>query len=415
MLETGVALRGLVLKPKKVLLICNSDGALAVFRAPLVRALVQSGYDVVTISPRSRYFGVLEEMGARPIEIEFFRHSASVLKNLGLLRDLVRTIRQERPAVVHSFTHKAVIFGSFAARLAGVKRIVATVTGLGTLFTRSDIRSRILQRALVLQYRLLLPRRSKVLFQNPDDMQEMEALGAVTPSQSVQTNGSGIDLAEFALPEAGVVAIARKLLAADIGVDLDDKIVALFPARGVPEKGFEEFYGAAGLLGRRMPGRYVFCHIGLVDTSAVGAFGAEQVNEFAREHGVHYLGFKTNPRDYLTAADIIVLPSFYREGVPRSLIEGLALGKCIVTTDTPGCRETVLDGENGFLCPARDRDGLSEVIARINSDFIAKAGPRSRQLCEEKFDVRKLNALTFGLYGFPPPTEPQEPGHTGSA
>lgn len=105
----------------------------------------------------------------------------------------------------------------------------------------------------------------------------------------------------------------------------------------------------------------------------------------------------------MTAADIVVLPS-YREGVPRSLIEGLSLGKCIVTTDTPGCRETVIDGRNGYLCPVRDRYGLARVIAQIDGEFLAKAGPYSRQLCEERFDVRKLNALTFDLYGFPPPT-----------
>jgi len=224
---------------KKVVLFCNSDGALANFRAPLIRALVKEGHDVVTISPRSEYFEVLEEMGARPIEIELSRHSTSVFRNLKLLRDLLRTLRQERPDVVHSFTHKSVIFGSFAARLSGVKKIVASVTGLGTLFVRSDARTRLLQRALVWQYRLFVPRSTPVLFQNPDDRAEMEALGAVQPSQSFQTNGSGIDLDEFVLPDADTVARARQMLAADTGSDLDGRIVVLFCARGVPEKGFD--------------------------------------------------------------------------------------------------------------------------------------------------------------------------------
>lgn len=388
---------------KKVVLVCNSDGALAVFRGPLIRALVKEGHDVVTISPRSTYFEALEKMGARPIEVEFSRHSTSLFRNAALLRALLRTIRQERPDVVHSFAHKAVIFGSFAARLCGVKKIVATVTGLGTLFSRSDTRTRLLQRALIWQYRLLLPRSASVLFQNPDDKAEMEALGAVQPNQSLQTNGSGIDLDEFALPDTGSVARAREILASEISAVLDGRILALFPARGVPEKGFKEFYGAAQDLGGRYPGRYVFCHMGLIDTTVSGAFGADRMQSFAREHGVHYIGFKTNPQDYMIAADIVVLPS-YREGVPRSLIEGLSLGKCIVTTDTPGCRETVIDGRNGYLCPVRDRYGLARVIAQIDREFLAKAGPHSRQLCEERFDVRKLNALTFDLYGFPPPT-----------
>ena len=392
----------------KVVLVCNSDGALAVFRAPLIRALVTAGHEVVTISPRSVYFEALEEMGARPIEIEFSRHSVSVFRNIGLLRDLVRAMRRERPGVVHSFTHKAVIFGSFAARLSGVKKIVATVTGLGTLFIRTDARTRWLRRALVWQYRIFLPEGTPVLFQNPDDKAEMEALGAVQPSQSILTNGSGIDLDEFDFPDSDTVARARQMLRFEIGMEIDGRIVALFPARGVPEKGFEEFYGAARDLGSRYPGRYVFCHMGLIDTEVSGALGADSVSDFAEAHGVHYLGFKTNPRTLMSAADVVVLPS-YREGAPRSLIEGLALGKSIVTTDTPGCRETVINGENGFLCHVHDRDGLADAIARIDGDFLAKAGLRSRQLCEEKFDVHELNALTFGLYGVSPVAEPSQP------
>lgn len=388
---------------KKVLLVCNSDGALAVFRGPLIKALVGAGYDVVTISPRSVYFEMLEAMGAKAIEVEMSRHSVSVFGNLALLRDLHRIIRQERPDVVHSFTHKAVIFGSFAARLAGVKRIVATVTGLGTLFVRSDARTWLMRQALVWQYRLLLARRTKVIFQNPDDKREMEELGAVAPRQTILVNGSGIDLVEFSYPSKQTVARARQTLKAETGIDLEGKIVALFPARGVPEKGFEDFYKAASLLSGRPLGSYVFCHMGLIDSAVTGAFGEKQVDNFAQEHGVQYLGYKTNPRDYMTAADIVVLPSYYREGVPRSLIEGLALGKTIVTTDTPGCRETVIDGKNGYFCPVRDSGGLAKVLARIDHDFLAKAGLCSRQLCEWKFDVRAINALTFDLYGFPPP------------
>lgn len=390
---------------KTVLLICNSDGALAVFRGPLIRALVRAGHEVVTASPRSTYFEALEAMGARTIELKLSRHSASIIGNLTLLGDLLRIIRRERPDIVHSFAHKAVIFGSLAARLARVERIVATVTGLGTLFIRSDAKTRLLRRALIWQYRLLLGRRTKVLFQNSDDKREMEELHAVVPKQSILTNGSCIDLEEFSLPNKQTVARARQMLAAETGINLEGKIVALFPARAVPEKGFFDFYSAASLLHARLTDRYVFCHMGLIDSAVFGASSAEQVVNLAREHGVQYLGYKTTPRDYMTAADIVVLPSYYREGVPRSLIEGLALGKVILTTDTPGCRETVIDGQNGYFCPAHNSNGLAKVIAQIDYDFLAKARRHSRQLCEEKFDVRKLNALTFSLYGLFPPSE----------
>ncbi|ADE84841.1 glycosyltransferase family 4 protein [Rhodobacter capsulatus] len=391
----------------KVVLVCNTDGALANFRAPLIRALVAAGHEVVTISGSGGYIDTLRAMGARPIVVEFSRHSAAPLRNLGLLRDLLRLLRQERPDVVHCFTHKAVIFGSLAARLAGGSKIVATVTGLGTLFVRGDAKTRLLKTLLVWQYRLLLRPDQPVLFQNPDDLQEMVSLRAVRRKQAVLTYGSGIDLAEYALPDARSVAEARQQLAQETGQDMSNRIIALFPARGVPEKGFKEFYAAARTLSERFPGRFAFVHIGLIDTEASGALSAEEVRANALAQGVHYLGYKINARDYMTAADVVVLPSYYREGVPRSLIEALALGKCLVTTDMPGCRETLIDGWNGFLCGTRDAASVVSALERIDADFRETARPRSRQLCEDRFDVRRLNALTFGLYGLPAPEAAQ--------
>ncbi|WP_249306582.1 glycosyltransferase family 4 protein [Rhodobacter capsulatus] len=388
-----------------MVLVCNTDGALANFRAPLIRALVAAGHDVVTISGSGGYIETLRAMGARPIVVEFSRHSASPLRNFGLFCDLLRIVRQERPDVVHSFTHKAVIFGSLAAGLARVPKIVATVTGLGTVFIRSDVKHRVLRQLLVWQYRFLLPSRVAVLFQNPDDKQDLETLGAIAPGRGIVTAGSGIDLNEFPLPDATAIETARARLAAEIGMDLGGRIVALFPARGVPEKGFSEFYAAAQSLTRDFADRFAFVHMGLIDTAASGALSAAEVAQYAGVHGVHFIGHKTDPGAYMQAADVVVLPS-YREGVPRSLIEALAFGKCVVTTDVPGCRETVKDGWNGYLCAVRSASSLAAALARIDTDFLALAAPRSRQFCEEKFDVRKLNALTFGLYGLPPPADP---------
>ena len=382
----------------KVLLVCNSDGALYVFRNPLIRALVDAGNEVVGICPDGDYIERLRAMGVRIHLVEFARHSVSPFQNLGLLHRLWRIIRDEAPDVVHGFTHKSVIYGSLAARLARVSRIVMTVTGLGTLFIRDDARARLLRRALVAQYRIALSHRVRVLFQNPDDMEEMVSLGAVRRGQAQLTNGSGIDLSEFELPGADMMARMRAMLAHEIGADLANRMVVLFPARGVREKGFLEYYEAARRIGEAAPGRYCFVHLGLIDSATSGHFSADNVAEFARAHGVHYLGFKDNIRDYMIASDIVALPS-YREGVPRSLIEALALGKTIVATDVPGCRETVIDGSNGFLCAPRSAESLAEAMMRIDPAMIEGARLLSRRYCEEKFDVAHLNALTFSLYG----------------
>jgi N,N'-diacetylbacillosaminyl-diphospho-undecaprenol alpha-1,3-N-acetylgalactosaminyltransferase len=382
----------------KVLLICNSDGALYVFRNPLIRALFEAGHEVVSICPDGKYTERLRVMGVRTHLVEFARHSVSPFQNLGLLYRIWRILRDEAPEVVHGFTHKAVIYGALAARFARVPRIVMTVTGLGTLFIRDDSRTRLLRRALVAQYRIALSNQVSVLFQNPDDLGELISLNAVRQKQAQLTNGSGIDLAEFELPKADMVAQMRAMLAREIDNDLTDRIVVLLPARGVREKGFLEYYEAARQVGEAAPGRYCFVHLGLIDSDASGSFSFTDVAAFASTHGVHYLGFKDNIRDYMTASDIVALPS-YREGVPRSLIEALALGKTLVATDVPGCRETVIDGSNGFLCAPRSAVSLANAVMRIDRTMIEGARLQSRRYCEEKFDVVHLNALTLRIYG----------------
>lgn len=382
----------------KIVLLCNSDGALFVFRNPLIRALLDAGHDVLCVCPKGAYEERLIGMGARLHTVEFDRHSISPFSNLRLMYELWRIIRGEKPDVVHGFTHKGVIFGSLAARLAQVKRIVATVTGLGTLFIRQGTAARLLRWALILQYRLSVSRRVKVLFQNRDDRDEFVSLGAVSLDQTLLTNGSGIDLTEFTRPSHDEVAQYREALGAEMGTEIGGRIVVLFPARGVKEKGFFEFYRAARSIQCSWPDRYVFLHLGLVDYDTLGHISAAEIAEFAQLHGVHYLGFKDNLADYMSATDIVALPS-YREGVPRSLIEALALGKVVVATDVPGCRETVLDGRNGFLVAPQSADDLANAIVKVDRSMIECAGNISREYCEEKFDVAELNKLTFRLYG----------------
>jgi N,N'-diacetylbacillosaminyl-diphospho-undecaprenol alpha-1,3-N-acetylgalactosaminyltransferase len=383
----------------KILLVCNTDGALYVFRNPLIRALIEGGHEVVGICPDGPYRERLLAMGMRLHFIEFARHSISPLQNAGLIWQLWRIFRRERPDAVHSFTHKAVIYGALAARLAGIARIVGTVTGLGMLFVHDDWRSRFMRKMLMAQYRLAMSPRCKVLFQNPDDLQDMVSRGAVRQEQTFLAYGSGIDLEDYALPGPDEVARMRGILGSELGIDLVGRIVVLFPARGVPEKGFIAFYGAAKEVGKACHDRYVFMHLGLIDRASVGHLSARNVVEFAEEHAVHYLGFKDNIRDYMTAADIVALPSYYREGVPRSLIEALALGKVIVTTDVPGCRETVIEGENGFLCEPRSATSLAETLLKVDASLLARAVAVSRHYCKEKFDVKQLNMLTYSLYG----------------
>lgn len=378
-------------------MICNTDGALYVFRKPIIDSAISGGHEVVGISGQSEYIERLSALGVRMHVRNFARHSVGILDNLRLFFALWRIIRAERPDVVHGFTHKPAVYGTLAARLAGVRQVFVTITGLGTLFIRSDLRSRVLRRLLLWQYRFSLKHAKCVFFQNPDDLEQFTKMGLVDADRTVLTNGSGLDLSGYPLPTDGEHHDARRALEDELGESLHAKRLVLLPARGVREKGFLEFYEAARFINALVPQGFVFIHLGLIDSASSGSLTADGVSELARKCGVRYLGFRDDIRDYMRASDIVVLPS-YREGTPRSLIEALALGKCIVTTDAPGCRETVLDGWNGWLCRVGSSNSLAACLVRVDDNFISAARSRSRALCEAKYDSRLLVALTLGKY-----------------
>lgn len=381
------------------LLICNTDGALAIFRRPIIKKLISKKFKVTTISSRSTYFEELIKLKAIPYEIDFYRHSVSVFKNIKLLFDLYKKIDLISPDVVHSFTHKPAIYGSLIARLLGVGRIFVTVTGLGTLFINNDIRSILLREILIFQYRIAMLVVDTVFFQNPDDRDYFLNRGIVTPHQAVLTNGSGIDFKEVdeKIKDSDRQLI-RKAITEETNIDVKRRQIVLFPARAVREKGVYEFYEAARLLNKSDPSKYLFLHLGFIDSSAKNSsFKEIQINSYAEECGVHFLGFKHDILHYMLASDIITLPS-YREGAPRSLIEAIALGRTVVTTDTPGCREVVLDGCSGFLCRVGDIASLAEKLSLATPDFCSRASAIARQLCEKKYDADQVVEVTMERY-----------------
>ena len=381
----------------KILMIVNTDGALYVFRKPIIQELIERGHEVLSISSESRYFGWLRDLGVKPIALDFARHSVSPTQNFWLLIQLYRLIRKKRPDIVHSFTHKPAIYGTLGAWLAGVRGIFITITGLGTLFMHEDAKTKLLRWLLLLQYKFALRFVTTVFFQNPDDMNYFLTRKIISPEKAVLTHGSGIDLSEYTLPSFDEVVLAKRKLGSELGIDLLNQKVVLFPARGVKEKGFFEFYEAARIINQLEPGANIFLHLGLVDSASSGQISKDGIEKFSEECGVYYLGYKDNIINYMHASDIVTLPS-YSEGTPRSLLEALALGKVIVTTDAPGCRETLLDGWNGYLCKTGDAKSLAAKLLLVDRDFIKITLRRSRNYCEMRFDSKWLVKLTINCY-----------------
>lgn len=381
----------------KILMICNTDGALYIFRKPLIQRLLSAHQAVSSITGKANYVDKLSCLGVKASVVNFEGNSVSVMGNARVFIQLHRLISAEKPDVVHNFTHKPGIYGTLAARLAGVRKIFVTVTGLGALFSYDDITTRTLRFLLMTQYRIALRFVTKVFFQNPDDMNYFLRKKLVAPAKAMLTNGSGIDLAEFRVPIPDETSACRRMLGKELGFDLNEKIVVIFPARALKEKGFHQFYEAARIITARSD-NYVFIHLGLAENNAKFGITYQQISDCSKASGVFYFGFKDNIKDYFIASDIVTLPSSYREGVPRSLIEALALDKYVITTDTPGCRETVVDGWNGSFCKVGDADDLASRISIIDRALLQEYKGRSRAHCEKKFDVEKLIDMTLQSY-----------------
>ena len=361
-----------------VLVLAGHAPSLINFRGPLLAAMIRRGWQVTAAGPDmdAAMRDGLAALGVTPVEVTAARTGMNPLADLAYFSALKRLFRAERPDVVLAYTAKPVIWGTLAARAVGVPRVVAMVTGLGYAFTppgRPDPRHTVAILAARALYRLALPRADHVLFQNPDDRDLFDRLGFNPPPERVEViAGSGVDLTRYTAspppPRPDFLVLARLLRA----------------------KGVAEYAEAA----RRLKARYPeaeFRLAGPFDPGPDGVRPAEVERWVAG--GVTYLGALDDVRPALAEAAVYVLPS-YREGTPRSVLEALAMGRPVITTDAPGCRETVTDGVNGLLIPPRDVGALEAAMERFiqNPELIVPMGLASLKLAREKYDVERVNA-----------------------
>ncbi|QDA60551.1 glycosyltransferase family 4 protein [Hymenobacter jejuensis] len=354
----------------RVAIVINTSWNIWNFRRSLVKALQAAGHEVLAIAPPDAYSARLEtELGCRYVPIVMENKGTNPVKDALLTRRFYQIYRRERPDVVLQYTIKPNIYGTLAARIAGIPSI-NNVSGLGTVFIIKNLVSRV---ALGL-YRFAFQFPYRVFFQNDDDRQLFLQNGLVKPGITDLLPGSGIDTERFQ-PAAQFVR--------------NEPFTFLMIARVLYEKGVEEYFEAARLVRAAVPGTRVQL-LGGIDES--GNIGVKQavLAEWLRAGNVEYLGTSDNVAEHIRRADCVVLPS-YREGTPKTLLEAAAMGKPIVTTDVPGCRETVVNGLNGLLCKVRNAADLAEKMQQIlhlAPTQLAAMGKASRQLAEQKFDER---------------------------
>lgn len=366
----------------KIVVISNAAGSLVRFRGPLLRLLVERGHQVHTLAPEytEEECRELEALGVLPESYRIERTGQNPLSDLRTLRDLAGWMRRAKPDISLTYFIKPNIYGGLAAAMAGVPRRVAMVEGLGYLFTpgaNDPISKRLMRGLAVTLLKISFSRAHKVLFLNVDDQAEFIQRGIVSPAKADLIGGIGVDLNEF--PVAPLPA---------------GPISFLMIGRLLREKGVREFVEAAGRLKERFP-EARFHLVGGTDANP-GAISVEEARTFSSDGGVEWLGELADVRPAIADCSVYVLPS-YREGVPRSTQEAMAMGRPVVTTDVPGCRETVVEGVNGFFAAARDTTSLAGAMQRFceNPDLVHEMGRQSRRMAEEKFDVVRVNARIY--------------------
>ncbi|MEM9221031.1 MAG: glycosyltransferase family 4 protein [Pseudomonadota bacterium] len=351
----------------RVLIFANTAWNLKNFRAGLIRALVADGYDVVAAAPADAALDEVARMGARTVPIPVDSKGKSATTDFRLFLRTIGVLRRERPAVLLTYTVKPNIYGALAARLCAVPAI-ATVTGLGTPFLAGGA----LAKTVRVLYRAALSHPNTVFFQNSDDRTLFLGERLVREDRAALVPGSGVDLSRF-VPRGASTQQRR----------------VLFVGRLLADKGVHELVEAARIL-RAGGHRVEFQLLGPLGCANPSAISSESLAEWQNDGLVTHLGSAEDVRPAIAEANLVVLPS-YREGTPRSLLEAAAMGKPLIATDVPGCREPVVDGQNGFLCKARSANSLAEAVARffaLSPANQAAMGQRSRAIAEDRFDER---------------------------
>ena len=360
------------------------------FRADLIKTLVQQGHEVYAFT--SEYSDLdlekIKSLGAIPMMYTLNRGGLNPLADMIATYQLAKQIKQIAPDVVFSYFAKPVIFGTLAAKWAKVPKITGMLEGLGYTFTDQPEGlapgTKWIQNLQIFLYRIALPRLDHLIFLNPDDPQDLLQQYAIQVKKVDILGGIGVNLQDY--PYVPICNIQRP-------------IKFLFIGRLLKEKGIHEFVAAAKLVKEKYP-KSQFTVLGAIDKSNLGALSESDLHHLIETGIIEYAGHVDNIQEWIANRDVFVLPS-YREGVPRSTQEAMAIGRAVITTDVPGCRETVVDGVNGFLVPKWNPHALAEKMIYFieHPEQIKIMGDASYQIAKEKFDAKQVNNRLIKMLG----------------
>ena len=361
-----------------VLITANTSWCLVHFRGTVIDTLLEQGCRVTILTPYDIFSDDLAARGCEFIHIEMDRNGLSPLRDFLLMRRFKKQFKKSKPDVIISYTIKNNIYGAIAARAFDIP-FVAIVPGLGNAFANDNW----LKKLAVGLYRYAFRDIHMVFFSNIDDRTVFTDHGLLPVERTHVLDGEGVNITAFA--QRPMPAPTPR--------------VFLFCARLLHSKGIGEFIDAAKEIRKRHPDTQ-FHILGKLAKSHPEGVSQGQIDAWAVQDGLQFLGETNDVRPYIAAAHCVVLPSYYQEGMPRILLDANATGRLVITTDMPGCRETVVDGETGFLCAPKDTANLTvcmERVVALTSAELAVMGQNARNLAQDRFDDRITADVYLGL------------------
>lgn len=370
------------MEPKKLFIVVNVDWFFLSHRLPVALAAQHAGWDVTIVTADTGKLHVIKEKGLKVVNLPMSRSGMNIMEELKTLRFLWNLYQREKPDVVHHVGMKTILWGSLAAKFAKVHGVVNAISGLGGFFAEENkgVLSSVMP--VVLKFSHSRPN-LLCIFQNDDDWGLYVKHGIIRHDQGRFIKGSGVNLAEYCYtPEPA-----------------EGKVKVILTARMIVEKGIFLLTEAAGRLKAKYGDLVEFLLVGGLDDHP-GAITKEQLDSVCDGTYIKWLGYRTDVCDLLKQCHIVAFPSYYMEGLPKSLIEADAIGRPVITSRSVGCKETVIDGVTGFLIQPKDVDALTEKLDLLIADraLRVRMGKAARKYAEEFFDIEVVKERHLAIY-----------------
>ncbi len=357
----------------KIIMVSPKNRTAWNFRGDLIKDIIALGHQVIVTGPNDIDVDKIEDLGARFVKIPMEKTGVNAITDLKYIGALKKLFKKEKPDITLGYTIKPVIYGAIAAKLARVQNRYSMVEGLGYIFTANTRKTRILRPIVKTLYRIGFSCSSKVIFINPDDLKDLTAMKLLKKEKCCLVDGAGVNLEHFNLEP------------------LPDEPVFFMLSRALISKGVRVYLKATEIIHSKYPDVRMML-LGEIDENMQDSLKKEEIQRYVDLGAIEYYPESSDVRSYYKQCSVYVLPS-YREGVPRTTQEAMAMGRPVITTDAPGCRETVIDGKTGFMVPVDNPEALSDAMCKFieNPELIKSFGEESYKYCKDRFDVKKVN------------------------